>query len=353
MPVQSCNQNGRPGYKYGESGACYTYSPGDESGRKKAKQKAFIQGAAIAARTGEKMEKEDASAFEDFLDEAATLEKARYDKFVDDGEGLIVEYPDDVEKFNPNHSASNGQFSIGSSSDTGKNPAHSTPIGHEKCGPDAKNSQGQTISSVRATAGNSKGPCHQYVVGDRASEDAAISATEADSKKLVGGVHKGLDVQDIHLPGTKWHGKKMSELSEVELKECKKAMKRAGGCPKVTKSVPIMKMDEEQRLIYGVVLVPDVEDLQGDICSKEDIQEACHDYLVNSRLIKAQHRAPTDADVVECYIAPTDIQLGKGIVPEGSWVMVTKIHSNAMWEAVKKGDITGYSIGGRGTREAI
>jgi hypothetical protein len=176
MPVMACTLEGKPGYKYGDSGKCYTYSPGDEPGRKEAKRKAHIQGAAIEARTGEKVTDE-----------------------------------------------------------------------------------------------------------------------------------KGLDVADVHVP--------------TGLK----------------KSVDLFKMDEEQRLIYGVVLVPDIEDLQGDICSKEDIQAAAHDYLVNSRLIKAQHRAPTDAEVV----------------PEGSWIMVTKVNSTAMWEAVKKGDITGYSIGGRGTREEI
>ena len=161
---------------------------------------------------------------------------------------------------------------------------------------------------------------------------------------------KGIDVGDVHVAGPSWKGKKRSEMTKEELAACEKAR---ATCPKVKKTVEIAKVDTDQRLIYGVVLVPDVEDLQGDICSKEDIQEAAHDYLVNSRLIKAQHRAPTDADVVECYIAPVDIPLGKGIVPAGSWVMVTKVNSNAMWTAIKKGDITGYSIGGRGTREEI
>lgn len=193
MPVKACSSKGKPGYQYGDAGKCYTYTPGDEEGRKEAKRLAYVQGSAIAARTGEKLTEE-----------------------------------------------------------------------------------------------------------------------------------KGIDVGDVHVPG-----------------------------PKIKKSVELFKLDDEQRLIYGVVLVPDVEDLQGDICSKEDIQEAAHDYLVNSRLIKAQHRAPTDADVVECYIAPVDIPIGKGIAPAGSWVMVTKVKSQAMWDAVKKGDVTGYSIGGRGTREEI
>ena len=47
MPVRPCTENERPGYKYGEDGFCYTYTSGDEAGRKEAKRKAHIQGAAI------------------------------------------------------------------------------------------------------------------------------------------------------------------------------------------------------------------------------------------------------------------------------------------------------------------
>jgi hypothetical protein len=47
-------EKGKPGYKWGSQGKCYTYIPGDETSRKKAKQKAYIQGAAI----GENMAKE-------------------------------------------------------------------------------------------------------------------------------------------------------------------------------------------------------------------------------------------------------------------------------------------------------
>ncbi len=48
MPVKECNNEGRPGYKWGDSGACYTYSPGDETGRRRAQMKARMQGQAIA-----------------------------------------------------------------------------------------------------------------------------------------------------------------------------------------------------------------------------------------------------------------------------------------------------------------
>ena len=47
MPVHSCHENGKPGYKFGDSGKCYTYSVGDEHGRKEAHRKAVMQGVAI------------------------------------------------------------------------------------------------------------------------------------------------------------------------------------------------------------------------------------------------------------------------------------------------------------------
>lgn len=52
MPVMACRKDSKPGYKYGASGFCYTYVAGNEASRKRAKQKAYIQGAAIKAIGG-------------------------------------------------------------------------------------------------------------------------------------------------------------------------------------------------------------------------------------------------------------------------------------------------------------
>lgn len=54
MPVERCTVNGKPGYRYGKTGKCYTYTPGNKQSRKKAKQKAIDQGLAISYRTGKK-----------------------------------------------------------------------------------------------------------------------------------------------------------------------------------------------------------------------------------------------------------------------------------------------------------
>jgi len=47
MPIMHCTVDGKPGYKYGSSGHCYTYTKGDKSSQSKARAKAAAQGRAI------------------------------------------------------------------------------------------------------------------------------------------------------------------------------------------------------------------------------------------------------------------------------------------------------------------
>lgn len=56
MPIESCSLNGKPGYRWGGQGMCYTYTAGNQSSMNRAKQKAEAQG--IAARAAGYIEKE-------------------------------------------------------------------------------------------------------------------------------------------------------------------------------------------------------------------------------------------------------------------------------------------------------
>ena len=49
MPVRRCQLNGRPGWKWGSSGFCYTHRKGDAAGSKRAHAKAERQGRAAKA----------------------------------------------------------------------------------------------------------------------------------------------------------------------------------------------------------------------------------------------------------------------------------------------------------------
>ena len=50
MPIQNCSLNGKPGYQYGDSGKCYTYTPGNDDSKGKARAKAEKQAAAIRSQ---------------------------------------------------------------------------------------------------------------------------------------------------------------------------------------------------------------------------------------------------------------------------------------------------------------
>jgi len=56
MPLMRCSLEKKPGWKYGDSGACYTYTAGDKKSESAAKLKAIKQGIAISRESGEKFE---------------------------------------------------------------------------------------------------------------------------------------------------------------------------------------------------------------------------------------------------------------------------------------------------------
>lgn len=54
MPIQRCQKNNKPGFKWGSSGTCYTYTPGDSESRRRAEEKAKEQAQAIESAKRER-----------------------------------------------------------------------------------------------------------------------------------------------------------------------------------------------------------------------------------------------------------------------------------------------------------
>ena len=52
MPVMPCKEDGKPGFKFGEDGKCYTYIPGNKLSMEAARERARNQGAAIKISQG-------------------------------------------------------------------------------------------------------------------------------------------------------------------------------------------------------------------------------------------------------------------------------------------------------------
>ena len=109
----------------------------------------------------------------------------------------------------------------------------------------------------------------------------------------------------------------------------------------------LTKADDPQKLVYGVVYEPDVEDVHGDFMDAETIEKAAHGFMEDYQQIDKQHDFTTNAGkVVESYVAPVDMTVGETIITKGTWVLVTKA-TDEMWESIQKGEFTGYSLAGQ------
>lgn len=123
---------------------------------------------------------------------------------------------------------------------------------------------------------------------------------------------------------------------------------KSAGAPTFEKTVKILtKADDAEKLVYGVVYEPDIEDTQGDFMSASEIEKSAHAFLAKHRNIDEQHDFEDGAgELVESYVVQADFTVGTETITKGSWVIVTRA-TDEIWDSIQKGDVTGYSMGGK------
>lgn len=156
----------------------------------------------------------------------------------------------------------------------------------------------------------------------------------------------------------------------------------------------VNKQSDELRYTLGIVYEPDTVDLQGDFTDAEEIRKASWNYMkkmqeMSKRGAKAEETLHKIVDaieggedleieisefentevekrlgvmhsvinpdlgrIVESYTAPVDMEINGRIVKAGTWLMGIQWQP-AIYERIKEGDFTGYSMGGRGERVEV
>lgn len=118
--------------------------------------------------------------------------------------------------------------------------------------------------------------------------------------------------------------------------------------------VSFKKADESKQIVYGEVYVPWTgegtpelkdRDTHGHWATTETIEKMAHSFMANLRTYQIDKQHDEEADegyVVESFIA----REGDPDFTPGAWVLGTKVTKEETWQAIQKGEITGYSIGG-------
>lgn len=114
------------------------------------------------------------------------------------------------------------------------------------------------------------------------------------------------------------------------------------------KTVNIAKLDDEQRIVYGIVYAPDQPDSDGDYTTAKVIKQMAYDFMQagNTGNVDNQHdNQPDEGFIAESWI----LERNDPRFPdeaEGSWAVGIKVTNNDTWSKVKSGEITGLSMGG-------
>lgn len=123
--------------------------------------------------------------------------------------------------------------------------------------------------------------------------------------------------------------------------------------------IPLLPVDKkaaavEKQIVLGIVLEPGtkrdgtVDDSQGSVISADEIERAAHLWLARFQNRGLQHKKIVNSkvEIYESYIAPVDMKIGGRQIKKGTWLLMYHILDSDLWEQVKNGEITGFSMGG-------
>lgn len=162
-------------------------------------------------------------------------------------------------------------------------------------------------------------------------------------------IEKNLTPGDVHSD---------SIMAESKKKKAKPKKEVAMGEYEKSITVPIVKADDDKRIVYGLVLEPYTIDSQEDWETPEDIEEAAHNFMGMWREQGTEHVTKNEAIFpIESYIAPLDMiwespDGSEQFIKKGSWILGSKVNDYSVWQDVKAGILTGFSVEGGGVRDS-
>jgi hypothetical protein len=123
-----------------------------------------------------------------------------------------------------------------------------------------------------------------------------------------------------------------------------------------TMSVPIGKVDDDQRMIWGWASVIEedgavVTDKHDDKIELSELSAAAHNFMKFYRVGGDMHDTMGTGEIVESIVFTPDVQKSLGIdLKKVGWFIGYHVTDSEVWKRVKSGDLKAFSFGGRARR---
>lgn len=120
----------------------------------------------------------------------------------------------------------------------------------------------------------------------------------------------------------------------------------------IEKTFDIIDKNEDQHLVWGWASVISkggkaVVDRQGDVISADTLTKAATEFMLDVRKAKAMHEGDSIGEVVHSLPLTGEIAKALGIETDvEGWIIAMKIHNDEVWQLVKSGQLSAFSIGG-------
>jgi hypothetical protein len=105
----------------------------------------------------------------------------------------------------------------------------------------------------------------------------------------------------------------------------------------------IKKTNEELQVVVSEVYAPNMLDSQGDFMTAEEICAMAYDFMINGKtdMVDVNH----DNKLYGCYVVESFIaREDDSIFIPGSWVVGIYVPDPNLWNAIKNGDLDGFSM---------
>ena len=131
---------------------------------------------------------------------------------------------------------------------------------------------------------------------------------------------------------------------------------------KKTHRLAVMKSDDDKRLVFGWASVAVrvngevIEDYQEDIVEIDELEKAAYEYVAKFGTAGENHERGGVGRLIESAVFTKEKAAAMGIpdghMPQGWWVGY-KITDDRVWEKIKKGEYSMFSIEGTAAREKV